>query len=324
MSRPECVLTHSSGLILIPNWTDNGGISLIAPSGGTHHVQSLYSKPLRPNGIALENGGTVLLAHLGDTQGGIYRLSADGHVEPVVMTVDGEPMPPANFVVQDSQGRIWLTVSTRKTPRSADYRASASTGFIAVAEPGQNDARIVADGLGYTNECVIDEVRGHVWVNETFSRKLTRFTISNTDSIQLSDAHCVYRFGVGSYPDGLALDEEGYLWVTSILSNRILRISPDGVMQRMFEDSDESHLQWTEEAYQKDALGREHLDTARSEVMKNISNLAFGGPTRQRIYVGNLLGDSLPFFDTQFTGVAMPHWDAELGELLPLLQDSAT
>jgi len=51
-------------------------------------------------------------------------------------------------VVTDSVGRVWITVSTRLTPRSRDYRKEAATGFIAVAEPGARDARIVADELG--------------------------------------------------------------------------------------------------------------------------------------------------------------------------------
>lgn len=260
------------------------------------------------------------MAHLGDSDGGIYRMHANGDVELVVRTAGGELLPPTNFVIQDSQGRIWLTVSTRKTPRSADYRASANTGFIAVAEAGHDDARIVADGLGYTNECVIDEARGYVWVNETFGRKLTRFTLKTTGRVELLDKRCVHRFGAGSYPDGLALDEAGFLWVTSILSNRILRISAEGTLQMMFEDAEEAHLQRTEEAYERDTLGREHLDIACSEMMQNISNLAFGGPTRKRMYIGNLLGDSLPYFDTEFTGVAMPHWDVSLGELQRLYQ----
>ena len=276
---------------------------------------SRHSSALRPNGIALENGGTVLLAHLGDTDGGIFRLHPDGEVEPVVTTVEGLPMPPANFVVKDSHDRIWITISTRLTPRAADYRASANTGFIAVAEPGQSDARIVADGLGYTNECVVDELRGHVWVNETFGRRLTRFDLHDTGLVTLGDAQRVHDFGEGSYPDGLALDEEGHLWVTSIVSNRIMRISPSGDLQLMYEDSEEAHLRWTEEAYRSDTLGREHLDNARGKSMKNISNLAFGGPSRQRLFVGNLLGDSLPYFDADFKGAVMPHWNVDLGEL---------
>ncbi len=315
LNRPECVLAHESGLLLIPNWSDSGGISLIDVEGETRHIHSRYDFPLRPNGIALENGGTVLLAHLGDTKGGIYRLHADGRTEPVVTTVAGDPMPPANFVVKDSQDRIWITVSTRLTPRAADYRLSAKTGFIAVAESGDSDARIVADGLGYANECVIDETRGQVWVNETFGRRLTRFDLHDTGQPALDAAKLVCQFDAGTYPDGLALDEEGHVWISSIVSNRIIRVSPSGQAQLMYEDSDSAHLAWTEQAFLADALGREHLDKACGKMMKNISNLAFSGPSRQRIHVGNLLGDSLPWFDTDVSGVAMPHWHVDLGEL---------
>ena len=254
---------------------------------------------------------------MGDTDGGIYRLFADGSVEAVALTVEGNPMPPANFVVKDRRGRIWVTVSTRKTPRAGDYRLSANSGFIAVIEPNSCDARIVADGLGYTNECVIDEHRGELWVNETFARRLTRFRLNdfNTANVSLSHPEVISRFGAATYPDGLALDEDGHLWITSIISNRILRVSPSGIVALMFEDSDAAHLQWTEDAFLDNQLGREHLDNAKGQSMKNLSNLAFGGPDRSTLFVGNLLGDSLPCFTTEFRGAKMPHWSVALGEL---------
>lgn len=317
LSRPECVIAHQSGLLIVPNWALSGGISVICPTGETHHIHSNYSQVLRPNGIALENGGSVLLAHMGETDGGIYRLFADGSIEPVALTVEGEPMPPANFVVKDSKGRIWITVSTRKTPRASDYRLSANSGFIALIDPDSNDARIVADNLGYTNECVVDEQRGELWVNETFARRLTRFQIKNFESgnVSLTHGKVIHHFTEGTYPDGLALDEDGQLWITSIVSNRILRVSPSGSIKLMYEDSDSEHLEWTEKAFLENRLGREHLDNAKGECMKNLSNLAFGGPDRTSLFVGNLLGDCLPCFTTEFRGALMTHWSVSLGEL---------
>ena len=301
----------------MPNWALSGGISVISPAGDTHHINSNYRQVLRPNGIALESGGTVLLAHMGETDGGIYRLYADGSVEAVALTVEGEPMPPTNFVVKDSKGRIWITVSTRKTPRASDYRLSAKSGFIAIIEPDSDDARIVADGLGYTNECVVDEQRGEVWVNETFARRLTRFRLKDFESKHLTLTHgeVIHHFAHSTYPDGIALDEEGQLWITSIVSNRILRVSPSGSMTLMFEDSDQEHLQWTEAAFVENRLGREHLDNAKGKYMKNLSNLAFGGLDRRTLFAGNLLGDSLPCFATECRGAPMTHWSVTLGEL---------
>lgn len=259
MSRPECVIAHQSGLLIVPSWSLSGGISVISPTGDTHHIDSKYTVPLRPNGIAL---------------------------------------------------------STRKTPRASDYRFGANTGFIAVIDPNSNDARIVADGLGYTNECVVDEKRGELWVNETFGRRLTRFRLKDFESPQVSLTHpkTICNFGAGTYPDGLAMDDTGQMWITSIVSNRILRISREGLVNVMFEDSDPAHLQWTEEAFLNNSLDREHLDKAKGKCMQDISNLAFGGPSRSSLYVGNLLGDSLPCFATDFCGTAMPHWSVPLGE----------
>lgn len=299
----------------MPNWSEHGGVSLISPDNRTHTVLAEHPTPLRPNGIALEAGGTILLAHMGDTSGGIYSLSTDGQVTPRVLTIEGEPMPPTNFVVKDSQDRLWITVSTRKTPRADDYRADANSGFIAVAQPGASDAKIVADYLGYTNECVIDETRGCVYVNETFGRRLTCFDYTRDALPQLNNKRTICNFGPGTYPDGLALDTEGGLWVTSIVSNRLLRVESNGHCQLMFEDSDDAHLQWTEQAYLDDRLGREHLDNAKSRHMKNMSNVAFGGPQLNRLFIGNLLGDTLPFIDGSAKGVKMAHWEVPLGPL---------
>ena len=35
LKRPECVLAHSSGLLIVPDWTGAGGVSLVAPHGGS-------------------------------------------------------------------------------------------------------------------------------------------------------------------------------------------------------------------------------------------------------------------------------------------------
>lgn len=334
LNRPECALAHTSGLVFAPCWHGAGGVSVIKPSmsasttaatnaptsgAQTRHVlatapTTLFDEPLRPNGIALDAEGRLLMAHLGASRGAIFSLSADGETAVVVDTVEGEPMPPANFVVTDSAGRVWITVSTRLTPRSRDYRKEAATGFIAVAEPGARDARIVADGLGYTNECVIDEVAGRVYVNETFGRRLTVFDLEADASLSHRRVHA--HFGHGTYPDGLALDTDGGLWVTSIVSNRILHVDKTGAVSTVFEDSDPEHVAWAEDAWLSDSLGRAHLDKAAGQRLKNVSNLAFGGPDLCDVWLGNLLGDTLPVFRSTVAGAKPVHWDVPVEQWL--------
>jgi len=141
LQRPECVLTTASGALYTSDW--RGGVARTLPDGS----QKLFAarlpdgRPLKPNGIALRADGSFLLADLGDHQGGIFHLQRDGTVTPFLEAVDGVPLPPSNYVVEDGQ-RTWLTVSTRQQPRALAYRSDIADGFVAVID--QRGARIVA------------------------------------------------------------------------------------------------------------------------------------------------------------------------------------
>jgi sugar lactone lactonase YvrE len=308
--RPECVVTHASGLLFAADWSGSGGVAVVAPDGSVRKILARRpaDNPLRPNGIAFEPGGTFLVAHLGMETGGLYRLHPDGALEEVLTTLDGAPLPPCNFPLIDRQGRIWLTVSTRVVPRADDYRAEASTGFIVLIDA--RGARIVADGLGYANECVLSADERTLFVNETFARRLTRFRVA--DDGTLGERAVVARFGAGVFPDGLARDEHDGLWITSIVSNRVIRVTPDGRQGVVLEDCDPAHVDWVEVAYRADALGRPHLDGTPARVLRNLSSLAFGGPDRRRAFLGTLLGDTIPSFDVPVRGVPNLHFAGAL------------
>lgn len=316
--RPESVLTHASGLVFCSDWKEAGGVAVIAPDGAVHRVAIRdTSLSLRPNGIALEPGGSFLLAHLGAETGGVFRLFPDGSVEPVLVEVDGETLPPSNFPILDAKGRLWLTISTRKVPRASDYRPGASSGFIVLLD-GQG-ARIVADGLGYTNELAFSPAGDFLYVNETFARRLTRFAVAADGS--LSGPQVIWRFGPGDYPDGVVMDDDGHFWVTSIVSNRVIRVAPGGSgADVVVEDSVRDHVEEAEKAYLGNALGRPHLDTQPAPTLRNISSLAFGGPGLRTAYLGCLLGDSLFAFDSGVAGRRPLHYDFDISPLLNSLE----
>ena len=314
--RPECVLAHRSGWLFAPYCADSGGVSAIAPSGAAYHHRLRnpgdgVPQALFPNGIALEDGGDFLIAHLGQTTGGIYRLRPDGTAGVVTDTVGGAPMPPANFVMPDGRGRLWITVSTTLVPRARDYRPDACTGYIALHENGET--RIVADGLGYTNECLLSADERTLWVNETFARRLTAFDVTEDG---LENRRTVATFGPGTFPDGIAQAQDGSLFIVSIVSNRVLRVWPDGRIDTVVEDAEAAHLAEVETAFQAGTMGRPHLDVAHSRVLRNISNLAFGGADLKTAYLGCLLGDSIVSFDSPVAGRALPHWTHSIDPLL--------
>ncbi len=301
--RPECVLCTKAGALFVSDW--DGGVTRIGPDGGQQRILAPASAGLRPNGIALSRDGSFLIAHLGDTEGGVFRLRRDGGLEPVLIEVAGEALPPTNFVMEDALGRLWITVSTPRAPRDLGYRRDLAEGFIVLLD--QRGARIVARDLGYTNEVQIDPSGEWLYVNETFGRRLSRFRIGANGG--LSERQTVTEFGLGTFPDGLAFDCEGAAWVVSIVSNRVIRVDREGRQEILLEDSDAEHLAWVEAAYEAGTLGRPHLDRAASRRLRNVSSLAFGGPDLKTVTLGCLLGDSLARFRSPVAGWPLPHWE---------------
>ena len=304
LQRPECVLTTARGDIYTADW--RSGISHMTADGAQHFylAQSVSGETLKPNGIALLKDGSFLLAHLGADRGGVYRLHRDGRTEPFLLQVDGVDLPPTNFVVEDAMGRFWITVSTRLAPRSLGYRKSCNDGFVVMVD--KNGARIVADGLGYANECAVHPSGQWLYVNETFSRMLSRFAIRADSSLGPKEVVC--EFGAGTFPDGLAFDVEGHAWVVSIVSNRLIRVAPNGAQTVWLEDVDAKHLAWVEAAYQANEMGRPHLDNVKSKTLKNISSLAFGGSDLRSGHLGCLLGDAVAKLPMPVAGHPPVHW----------------
>ena len=302
--RPECVLANAAGDLFTADW--RGGVNHVRPDGS----QALYlgSGPegieLKPNGIALLQDGSFLLAHLGDSEGGVFRLQRDGQVKPWLLRVDGVDLPPTNFVVEDAAGRFWVTVSTRQRPRALGYRRSCDDGFIVRVDA--RGAVIVADGLGYTNEVAVHPSGQWLYVNETFARRLSRFALRADGSLGAKEV--VTEFGIGTFPDGLAFDEEGHAWVVSIVSNRLLRVAPDGECTVWLEEADDEHLAWVEQAFEAGAMGRPHLDGAPSRDLRNISSIAFAGRDRRTAVLGCLLGERLATLRLPVAGIQPTHW----------------
>lgn len=303
--RPECVLATRAGDVYTADW--RGGVAHIAPDGS----QALYAGPgpdglaLRPNGIALQPDGSFLVTHLGADEGGVFHLSRDGSVVPWLRSVGGSELPPTNFVLLDAEGGAWVTVSTRLRPRALGYRRTCNDGFIVRVDA--RGARIAADGLGYTNEVALHPNGQWLYVNETFARRLSRFPLRGLG--ELGERELVCEFGAGTFPDGLAFDEEGCAWVVSIVSNRLIRVAPDGSQSVWLEDAEPEHLAWVEAAFDAGQMDRPHLDGIRSHRLRNISSIAFAGPDRRTGVLGCLLGDRLESVRMPVAGVAPTHWE---------------
>jgi sugar lactone lactonase YvrE len=302
LSRPECVLATRSGDVFVPEWP--GGITVVHPDGQTHTWRATSrALDLRPNGIALAPDGAFLIANLGDA-GGVWRLDRAGALASVLTEVDGVPLPPANFVTVDEEGRTWISVSTRMNPRQQAWRSDVADGFVVAIDAA--GPRIVADGLRYTNEVRPDPGGKWLYVIETFGRTVRRFPIR--PHATLGAAETVFSIADGFFPDGFAFDEDGGLWVTSLVSNRLVRFHDDR-METILEDVNPDFVGRVEQAFASRTMTAEHLGRIPGTVLQQLTSLAFGGPDRRTVYLGSLHGSCLYRFRATVAGAPLPHWN---------------
>jgi len=297
-TRPECVLVTRSGDLFMSD--ARGGVFHLRPDGSSHLITDpTRPKDFLPNGIALLRDGALLIANLGQ-DGGIWRLEPTGELSPWLMTVDGLSLPPSNFVGLDHFGRIWVTVSTLLSPRVATLRhGGKEDGIIVVID--DRGARIAAEGFAFTNEAKVDPSGKWLYVVETAGRRLTRLALSEDG--RLSSRETIASFGHGTFPDGLAFDANGDVWVTSVVSNRLLRVSRATRTTHVeYEDADPDLIDVVEEKFSAglypDPPG-----------MYGISSLAFGGSDLRTVYVGYCKGNQIASYRSAVAGVPPPHWE---------------
>lgn len=280
-----------------------GGVTHVRPDGTQRDILGDGDVRVATNGFAMTAEGDFLCANL-LPPGGVWRITPGGTQTPVVLEHEGETIASVNFVHVDAGNRIWVTVSTREEPRSLGYRPGIASGYTLLID--DRGTRLVADDIGYTNEAKVSPDGQWLVVNETFSRRTTRFPIATDGS--LGKRQTLTEYGQWVWPDGLDFDTDGHVWISSVISNRLIRVAPDGTQTVIMEEVDHESIDEIETAYQEGRLGREHMDAIATPTLKSVSSITFGGSDLRTAYLGNLLDDAIYAVDLPFTGVKPPHW----------------
>ncbi len=300
LNRPECVLAARDGSLYTGDWTL--GIARIAPDGTTGPAleADLIAQGFRPNGIALTADGEFLFANL-SRRGGVWRVGRRGEARPFATELAGRPIPPTNFVLVDGD-RVWITISSLSR-KHEHFTAEENTGQILLVQEG--NVTVAADGLNWTNELRVSPDSRYLFVNETFACRTTRYDVGRdgglTNPVRLI-------FPRDTYPDGMAFDAEGALWIICVVSNRLIRVAPDLTWSVVFEDINPSVLQAVALAYASGCLTWDQIAQCRGSFVSNLSSVAFGGPDLKTLYFGGLGIGAVQVLRSPVAGIPMEHW----------------
>lgn len=274
--RPEGVATTADGSV----WAgDAQGLVARIHDGDT--VQRLGDGGVAPNGVAVDARGRILVADYGLGEG-LKRLDpGTGAVERLVPTTPEGPVGRLNFVAVDGQGRLWCTDSTSATDDVGALRSASPDGRLLVVD--DDGVQVVTDGLCFPNGLAFGPGFDRLYLAESGTR---RVIVADTAGGTVGPFE---PFGpaLAGTPDGVAVDEEGWVWVTLVFEGAgVVAVDPTGRPQTVLDDP----------------AGR----------MGDITNLAFGGPDLRDVYLACPTRDRILRGRSHVAGLRLPGFDAHV------------
>lgn len=311
LQRPECILAEPDGTI----WAaDARGVMRIAPDGGQTLIcqKGIGERQLTadnavmggslPNGIAFNKSGDIFIANFGTDA--IELMTRDGETRTLYDSLDGQPLGKTNFVLTDRRGRIWFTVTTRQVPWTRSINEKTADGYVGLID--ESGLRIVADGFVGTNEIRFDDNEEWLYVVETNARRISRLRVRENGSTYGREIYGPS--DLGGFPDGFAFDAYGNLWITLILTERLIALTPDGEVMTLLDDGNPVALAEYERHYDKGTTTPALMGACKGTLAPMMASLTFGGPDLRTVYLGSLLGTTLPCFTAPVAGQKLAHW----------------
>jgi len=323
LQRPECILAESDGTL----WTADarGGVMRIAPDGSQHLIaqtvdggldadgsaERLLLNGTLPNGLAFDRDGNIVIANFGTDA--IELMTRDGHSRTLYTEIDGVPLGKTNFVLCDSRGRIWFTVTTRLKPWTRAINEKTPDGYVGLID--EKGIRIVADGFVGTNEIRLDANEEWLYVVESNARRISRLRVHEDGS--LGDREVFGPDNLGGTPDGFAFDSYGNLWITLIMAERLVALTPEGELLTLLDDGRPEQIEIYDRHFYAGTITPDLMQIAKGTVAPLMASLTFGGPDLKTVYLGSLLGTTLSCFRSPVAGLPLPHWQARTRRTAP-------
>lgn len=272
--RPEGVMATDDGCVWAAD--GRGHVARISPEGKVTLIGSLGGVP---NGICFDDQGHCIIANIGSGEVQGLDPKAGTHFV-LVRAADGKVISSPNFPFWDHHGRLWVSNSTYRRDVEVALQHPAPDGCLVLFK--NNVAKVVAEGIFFANGVALDAEERYVFVAETMKRRVLRYPITHDDGLGHPEVYGPTFLGKLGFPDGIAFDEAGNLWVTLPMQNAIGYIDPHGAFHIAVEDT-------------------------TGKVIRQPANICFGGPDRKTAYIGSLGGENIPFFRVPHKGLRLVH-----------------
>ncbi|HMN20872.1 MAG TPA: SMP-30/gluconolactonase/LRE family protein [Ottowia sp.] len=322
LQRPECILAEPDGTL----WSADarGGVMHIAADGTQRFIgqrsdprfgaatatssadlEHKFTTGTLPNGLAFAANGDILISNFGTDR--LEAMTRDGDSRVLVDRIDGQPIGKVNFVLRDSKDRIWITVSTRVNPWTQAAASRVQDGYVAVLERGA--LRVVADGFFFTNEIRLDAQEEWLYIVETTGPHISRMrVVESAGGVALREREVFGPSHLGGYPDGIAFDAFGNLWCTLVMVDQLIALTPEGERLLLLDDGNPAASRTLLDHMAAGTVTSEHMMAAHGTIAPWMASITFGGPDLRTVYVGSLMGTTIPYFRSPVAGLPMVHW----------------
>ena len=148
--------------------------------------------------------------------------------------LDGWPSVRLNDARPDPRGSLWAgSMRNNVHPDGSSGEVGGQDGILVRIDPNGR-ATCVREKIGISNTLAWSPDHHHFYFGDTLANVIWVYDYDASTGAISNERPFLEGFGRG-YPDGSAVDSEGYLWNCRFYGNCIVRVAPDGKIDRLVE-----------------------------------------------------------------------------------------
>lgn len=236
VTRPIGLATSSDGSLVIANvHTPPRTLTRMSFNNNQVLIDTIIitfnANDHRPEFIAIDSLDNVYFARPDFNDGDLYRLKTNGQVETIHIASSNEFYDPRGLVF-DSYGNLWVTNNVH--PDGNGYVSKYS--FNTTGSIINNVVGIIDSLVGNVMGLQFDDVGNLFIANDKHICKVTFDNSGNINGINREWAEIPTNYVQGAFCGGIAIDQDGDLFVSHFLLNnpdsgKIYRVSDSGTVE---------------------------------------------------------------------------------------------